>query len=142
MSARRRKYGVIAGLWLMVLPAAALSDGTTDIYESISDAAIGPVFLTQAQREWLDRRRLLPPAPAAASSSSDTAAVSPAVKKKPAGYIVSSSGRRSDWSDGDFVSSTTANAAHKPFPGEIELVRHENDAADEQARDDDDESND
>ena len=142
MSARRRKYGVIAGLCLMVLPAVALSDGTTDIYESISDAAIGPVFLTQAQRDWLDRRRLLPPAAAVSSTSSDTAAVAPTVKKKPAGYIVSSSGRRSDWADGDFVSSTTGNAAHKPFPGEIELVRHENDAADEQTRDDDDESND
>ena len=121
MSACGKLLRLFAALCCVALPAAATGNDSVEIYESISDAAIGPVFLTQAQREWLDRRRLLPPEPAVANNQSAVTGEKP-VANKPAGYIVSSSGRRSDWSNGDFIANTDKNQANTAFPGEVDLV--------------------
>ena len=136
---RKAAYGCV-GLWLLLLPATVVADDTSEIYESVADSAIGPVFLTQAQRAWLDKRRLLPPAPAVASESSVATGERPAPARKPAGYIVSASGKRSDWSNGDFVMSASSSAASKAFPGDVNLIRHEAAAAEAESGDDDNET--
>lgn len=98
-----------------------------DIYESSSDIDIGRVFLTAAERERLDRRRLLPAATAAGNGQPSTApsvANSAGRQRQPAGYIVSSSGERSDWTGDSFVANGSRSPQMQSFPGDVKIVRH------------------
>ncbi|MDJ0941342.1 MAG: hypothetical protein QNJ00_16390 [Woeseiaceae bacterium] len=101
-----------------------------DVYESVDDLVIGPVFLTPSQRELLDRQRLLPPPdPAATAAAVEQATEKAAPKKAAAGYIISSKSGRREWSDGEFIS--TSNVSQTAFPGEVRVIRHAPKAADD-----------
>jgi hypothetical protein len=122
-------------LLLIALSVTAVAEDASSVYEVVADASIGPVFLTPSQRAWLDKRRLIAPTSANVNSVGEPDAAPPATSKKPAGFIVSSSGKRSEWSDGDFVESNLADVNKMRFPGEVKLLRHEH-AANEKQEDD------
>lgn len=99
----------------------------SDVYESIDEIAIGRVFLTSAQRNWLDLHRHDVPVD---SGVTPTEAVVPKVAEpavSPAGYIIKSDGTQQRWSDGDFVSSNRMKLAEMKFPGDIKIIRHTTD---------------
>jgi len=110
--------------YLLLCTSSALADEAS-VYESIDDIDIGPVFLSPAERERLDVERLRPPAET--STTADTVAVSakntPA-RKQAAGYIVSSSGSRREWSGNDFVATPTGEKSSSSFPGDVPVLRH------------------
>ena len=88
-------------------------------YESLSEVTIGRLFYSPQQRALLDRRRQ-----GRASSSRRLPAAMP--ENRPgrndaAGYIVSSSGERKIYANGEFVAGQ-GNKAVK-FPGDIKIVR-------------------
>lgn len=94
------------------------------VYESIDDIAIGRVFLTSAQRNWLDLHRHDVPIEASVAPANE---IVPKINKpaiSPAGYIIKSDGSRRHWSNGDFVTSNNAALVEMKFPGDIKIVRH------------------
>ena len=120
-----RVVATIAAL-LVVLPSIAQS-GDEAIYESLESVAIGRVFLTPAERRWLDARRSSEPStaffpPVRPGSAPPVAA--PTRAKPPAGYIVSSSGQAKVWRNGEFVNSNGKAAIDTAFPGEVRVKRH------------------
>lgn len=102
-------------------------DGVADeesVYESIAGVAIGRIFYTQSDRDYIDAQRLLPPADR--SVDPDTGErVAPKTKSAPsAGYIVSDEGGRKVWKNGDFVSAVDRSRDAMSFPGDVKIVRH------------------
>lgn len=118
------RSGLITGLAAVcafIGPLSCLSSeaGEISIYESLSDVTIGRVFLSPKQRAYLDTRPVLSPRPVA-----ETPPAAPAERKKdPAGYIISSSGISSVWSQGGFV--TREDASGISFPGDVKVTRKE-----------------
>lgn len=123
-----RYLATLAAL-LVALPAIAYA-GDEAIYESLESVAIGRVFLSPAERRWLDARRSSEPAARffpPVRPSGVPPAPAPKESKPPAGYIVSSSGQARVWRNGDFVKSKGRAATDTKFPGEIRVRRHRND---------------
>lgn len=89
------------------------------IYESLSDITIGRVFLSPKQRAYLDSRPVLSPKPVR-----ETPVTAPAERKKdPAGFIISSTGASSVWSQQGFVAVEDASGIS--FPGDVKVTRKE-----------------
>jgi len=104
-------FGLVCGS-----PSAA---GEIAIYESLSDVTIGRVFLSPRQRAYLDSRPVMSP-----KSVPQTPAAAPVERKKdPAGYIISSAGASSVWSQHGFVARD--NASGISFPGDVKVTRKE-----------------
>jgi hypothetical protein len=114
------KPGFFVGMSILAVvlsgPAAAHEEG---IYESLEHIHLGRVFLSPAERAYLDKNRGVR-APAAASSSAREESSS-AGNSDAAGYIVSSSGQTRIWKDGDFVSATIPDSVR--FPGDVKVTR-------------------
>ena len=108
---------------VLVVPIEVIAEEES-VYESISGVAIGRIFYSQSDRDYLDALRLLPPGDK--SVHPDTGErVTPATKSTPsAGYIISSEGGRKVWKDGDFVSSVGRSSDSMSFPGDVKIVRH------------------
>jgi hypothetical protein len=96
--------------------AAAHEEG---IYESLEHIHLGRVFLSPAERTYLDKHRGVP-APVATSSGTGQRS-SAARNNNAAGYIVSSSGRAHVWKNGDFVSTKIPDSVR--FPGDVKVKR-------------------
>ncbi|MEO1202952.1 MAG: hypothetical protein AAFX10_09600 [Pseudomonadota bacterium] len=101
------------------------------VYESVADIRIGRIFLTPAERRRLDQLRLAPPrsaggAPVAAGVESTGTGDR---QRRPAGYIISSSGKRRTWTGDDFVASDGRASISTRFPGDVEVIRHGEQAA-------------
>ena len=95
------------------------------VYETLRNVFVGPLFLTPAQRSWLDARRNAPELPASgtrAATDDDTPAAPVA---KPAGFIIRSDGSQRRWSDGDFVLSRGVSVESMKFPGDVKVKRHQ-----------------
>ena len=118
---------LLCALLLVSVAGTAVADPVS-VYESIDDVSIGPLFLTPAERRWLDARRNTPDAPelrVMTELESSVAAEPAAPKASPAGFIIRSDGAGQRWSNGDFVSSRGTPVRAMKFPGEVELVRHD-----------------
>ena len=108
---------------LVLLWSRTAAAGDSPVYESFRGVTIGRVFLTQEQRNSLDKRRLQIPSRIAGPSSA--AAEGPARKTaSPAGYIIGPGGRSKTWRDGDFVETTTKPVRRMSFPGDVTVKRH------------------
>ncbi len=111
---------------LWVLAALALVAGAnagadeSPVYESLATASIGRVFLSQEQRDLLDRLRLRDPEAAQpAGGETEVKEQRPAA----AGFIIGPDGRSRTWDEGDFVDSTRSRALSTRFPGDIDVER-------------------
>jgi len=93
--------------------------GEIAIYESLSDVTIGRVFLSPGQRAYLDTRPVVSPKPVRESPPAEPVER----KKNPAGYIISSSGQSSVWSQGGFV--TREDPSGISFPGDVKVIRED-----------------
>ena len=127
----RRTICFVALMLVAVSPAAS---DENHVYESYDGVTIGRVFLSPAQRQFLDARRHLKPAPAGGESSSDEKSEPTKKAPPPAGFIIGPNGRSRVWKEGDFVDSAPAATREMAFPGEINVVRH---ASQDESRDDD-----
>ena len=115
-------------LLLLVCFGGMAGADPASVYESIDDVSIGPLFLTPAERRWLDARRNAPvvPQPKAEAEVELGPTQEPAEPKvSPAGFIIRSDGAGQRWSNGDFVSSQDAAVSTMKFPGEVDLIRHD-----------------
>jgi hypothetical protein len=101
---------------VIMLPGAAVADDAT-VYESLSDVPIGRVFFSPTQRIRLDKNRGV--TQRSQTSSKATGAKRP--KKDAAGFIISKSGLKQVYADGDFVETTRSTAVR--FPGDVTVVR-------------------
>ncbi|MGI9271356.1 MAG: hypothetical protein ACR2QT_06240 [Woeseiaceae bacterium] len=112
---------LIIGVLLVPIDAFAEEES---VYESIAGVAIGRIFYTQSDRDYLDAQRLLPPG--SRNVHADTGErVTPTTKPaESAGYIISSKGGRRVWKDGDFISASGRTTASMSFPGDVKIVRH------------------
>ena len=125
-------------LALLLLPTLALGEDIA-VYESLSDVRIGPVFLTPEQRRWLDARRDQGPdewqddSDGGASETTEE----PEPRPTPAGFIINSNGKRSQWKGGDFEQTSSTSISDMRFPDDVKIIRHDNSAA---GPDDDDET--
>lgn len=108
---------------LLVLVAAPAAAEDLQVYESIDRLSIGRVFLRPVDRAALDRRRHEPKQSEPAATASSRPAEPRPSADRPAGYIENSSGRRSNWRGGDFVSDSGATQSR--FPGDVPVERHE-----------------
>jgi len=125
-----RSHGIHASLVLAVLAALSAAPLATaeeaHVYESLSDVAIGRIFLSPRQRAELDKRR-----GKKESHSSREQSVRRAPRKtfpEAAGYIVSSTGKARVWARGDFVA--TDEVSKVTFPGDVEISRKSQDKQD------------
>ena len=118
----RRRAISAAGLMFLAMTAHAAD---MPVYESLNGIEIGRVFLSQAQRDALDRSR----ARGDSSDVSDTGprgkTNAPASSSDAAGYIISESGKTRIWKRGDFVAGEQSDADRVKFPGEVRVERHE-----------------
>ncbi len=110
-------------LFLMALMLIAWKGAAADdnpVYESLGTVNIGRVFLSQQQRDSLDRLRLRKP-----EVGTPTDSVTEVKEKAPAaaGFIIGPNGRSRTWTDGDFVDSTRASALSTQFPGNVRVER-------------------
>ena len=117
---------IVAGI-VMALPQMTKADEAS-VYESLSDVPIGRVFFSPEQRVYLDKNR---GATALGTSIKTSTGVSPK-KDDAAGFIISDSGLKQVYSNGDFVK--TANSTTVAFPGDVRVVRQPH--VDEEASDD------
>lgn len=115
---------------ISMLPSTVSADDAP-VYESLSDVPIGRVFFSPRQRIQLDKNRGAAEHGTTPISTSAGVAVR---KKNAAGFIISSSGMKHVYSDGDFVE--TASSADVAFPGDVRVVRQPQ--VDEEASDDSD----
>ena len=114
-------------LVLLTLFTTALAD-EMEVYESIDELTIERVFLTPAERRWLDanrgvdrrERRVLRSATDDTVSDDDPAPVS----DPPAGFIINSSGGEIRWQRGDFVDVDDGTTRSLDFPGDVRIIRH------------------
>ena len=90
------------------------------IYESLSDVAIGRVFLSPQQRLYLDARPIEAPRAVIERPPAEQPAEE---KKNPAGYIISSTGKSSVWSRTGFVTSN--DPGRIDFPGDVKIIRRD-----------------
>ena len=138
------RYAIAIVLLALAVPAVA---DELDIYESIDDVTIGRVFLTPAERRWLDANRnvLVRERPVRrwrvddAPSGEEPAPAS----DPPAGFIINSSGAESRWSRGDFVDVDGRSVRSMQFPGDVNITRHDvprTSEAEEREEPEDDES--
>jgi len=101
----------------MAMPASAHENG---VYESLHHIPIGRVFLSSAQRTQLDRYRDAEPV-----ATPTDVPLEETVEAKPdrpaAGFIMSNSGTKHVWADGDFVKTSSRREVH--FPGDVEVER-------------------
>ena len=99
------------------MPATAHENG---VYEALHHIPIGRVFLSSAQRTQLDRYRNTEPA-----ATPTDVPLEETVEAKPdrpaAGFIMSNSGTKHVWADGDFVKTSSRREVH--FPGDVEVER-------------------
>ncbi len=107
---------VMAATLVLTAPAGAHEEG---IYESLHHIPIGRIFLSRDERERLDRYRDAGPPTEIIDRSSKPQA--PAKPDKAAGFIVSNSGTRSVWRNGDFVRTNSSREVR--FPGDVEVER-------------------
>lgn len=129
----KRKPQNLLGLLAIVILIGVHSSANADegVYESVADLRIGRIFLTPAERRRLDQLRLAPPrsagsAPVAVGVESAGATDR---QRRPAGYIISSSGNRRTWTGDDFVASDGQGSLRTRFPGDVEVIRHGEQAA-------------
>ncbi len=113
---------IVTGVFLLL--AAAVTADESSVYESVHDLSIGPVFLTPAERRWLDANRHLAPRDVSAQpdavEAGDYDSASEAV---PAGFIINSSGQTRHYRDGDFALSASSPDSMS-FPDDVEIRRH------------------
>lgn len=109
---------------LLVCGATVAIADDSAVYESISDVAIGRVFLSPQQRQQLNVRRLHPERHESSEPAQQSEPQPAKVKTAPAGYIISNSGESRYWNNGDFVAGSSRYAATMRFPGDIVVVRH------------------
>lgn len=121
--------GLFLSVLISMLPQTAKADDAP-VYESLSDVPIGRVFFTPQQRIQLDKNRGV--AKHAQPNSTRTGVA--ATKSDAAGFIISGSGVRKVYSNGDFIE--TASSAAVAFPGDVRVVRQPQ--VDEEASDDSD----
>ncbi|MEM7432247.1 MAG: hypothetical protein AAF351_10010 [Pseudomonadota bacterium] len=119
----------LVALLLAVQPLASADDRA--VYESHADVALGRVFLSPADRAYLDANRHLKPS--TDSTVATTVADAPTTEQRPAGgYIKGPNGRSRVWQDSDFV-TTAADTEALAIPGRVNIVRHvEADDADDE----------
>lgn len=122
-------WGLLAAGVITTMPQTANADETS-VYESLSDVPIGRVFFSPQQRVHLDKKRGATVRGKKVSTS--TSAASP--KNDAAGFIISASGLKQVYSNGDFVK--TARSTAVAFPGDVRVVRQPE--VDEEASDDSD----
>lgn len=113
----------LAGILLLVLGTSAVADNSR-VYESYDGVTIGRVFLSPAERDYLDARRHLKPGPAGAEPGPDSSEDGDDKTPPPAGFIVGPNGKSKVWKEGDFVDAGTRTTQTMAFPGDIEIVRH------------------
>lgn len=106
---------------------AAEPAGTRQERVSVKTFDIGRVFMTPAERDYLDRLRIARPV---ADDSADSGAENPAsqtsaVTKAPAaGYIVSSRGTPYQWRDGDFRAASVTQIKRLQQNDDVKVIRH------------------
>ena len=107
-----------------LLTACHLAAADADfVYESYDGVTLGRVFLSQAERDWLDARRHARPAGTTKSGAkSDTGSANKA--SRAAGYMTGPDGRLRVWRHGDFVESASTAPGDMAFPGDVEVVQH------------------
>ena len=109
---------------VLLLSAPMLACASDDaVYESFSGVKIGRVFLSPADREALDRRRLNPPVRESDAHKSAAGSEQAQRSRASAGYIISASGRARVWRDGDFVVSDRRQPQKMAFPGDVKITR-------------------
>lgn len=111
------------GILLTVLAAPAFADNGL-VYESYEGVTIGRVFLSPAEREYLDARRHLKPEPAGADPGPESTMDDGQKAPPPAGFIIGPNGKSKIWKEGDFVDSAASSMRTMAFPGDVEIVRH------------------
>jgi|GEM_PF-4114524 len=125
----------LLGLFVSIIvsmPLESVNANDAPVYESLADVPIGRVFFSPRQRIQLDKNRGTTKHGTASSTSTSTGV---AVRNKDAaGFIISSSGMKHVYSDGDFVE--TASSADVAFPGDVRVIRQAQ--VDEEVSDDSD----
>ncbi len=125
-----RWIAVMAASLILAPPVAAHEDG---IYEALHHIPIGRIFMSRGERERLDRYRDTGPPVETVDRSPEPQR--PATTDKSAGFIVSKSGTRRIWRNGDFVSTNSSRDMR--FPGDVEVERvHTPPAQEDTAQDD------
>lgn len=115
----------LAVLTLILLPSLLFAE-EAPVYESLDSVRIGPVFLTPEQRRWLDARRGEAPDDGSIAQDNEASEQSEnsGHKRKPAGFIISSNGKRSQWNAGDFERTTATTVSEMSFPDDVTIIRH------------------
>lgn len=116
-----RRVAMLGALCLLAAWPAAGEEIV--VYESLSEIAIGRVFLSHRERSMLDEGRGSDPLVQPVPTKRVVAERQRTSKREPAGYIVSSTGESRVWSDGGFVSKQPA--ARMRFPGDVVVKRSE-----------------
>ena len=121
---------IIGLLVLSLLAWRPATAGEEGIYESLSEVAVGRVFLSRAQRSMLDDGR--GSQPVVRQTPTRPVVERPARKKqrRSAGYIVSSTGESRVWSARGFVATKPATGMR--FPGDVVVTRSESGASETQ----------
>lgn len=112
---------------IVYLFATSVVADDSDVYESMTNVKIGRVFLSQAERDSLDARRLLQPKDADGVSTTSTDSTPEDKPLASAGYFKSSNGPSQVWKDGDFVNSNGDAVRAVTFPGDVKITRHSTD---------------
>jgi len=102
---------------LVLTPPAVAEDKR--VYESLPEVKIGRVFYSPQQRELLDSRRRR------TGMTSSGSKAQPGTQKRTvsdaAGYILSGSGKKQIYKNGDFVAAEGHETMH--FPGDVKITR-------------------
>ena len=108
---------------LLVAPLALLA-GPSDLYESIEDVELGPVFMRPDQRQRLEARRGIVEEEGGGEEAVAEGGAQPRPESRPAaGIIVSACGRALVWEDGDFRRADQASVDAMRFPGTVRIER-------------------
>ena len=129
LTCRNFVLGLLVAGAITTLPQSTKADEIS-VYESLADVPIGRVFFSAAQRVNLDKNR-----GATLHGKPVTTRTGVASNKNDAaGFIISDSGLKQVYSNGDFVK--TAKSTTVAFPGDVRVVRQPK--VDEEASDDSD----
>ena len=102
-----------------------------DLDQQVDDPDIGRVFMSQAERDELDRlRKLPPPSESAGTAARAKTVVEPESLPEGTGYILRSRGAAWLWVDGDFQSVRPAEVDRPGRSEDIRIIRHQQPAAD------------